>query len=625
MKKLLTGIIVTASLIIVLAVSFVFYGQFALDYSLESLRETLETSQEGFTGSENRIYQASLDSLVFEEIANKKADLESVVLLEYAARSVRAAVQQSGYTQAGLYLAEIIKGKSPQRNLLLRTMDSAYYFFKNLLKAFERFLKYMAKLLKLKPEEKRLSATAILILDEAEKMEQEWKLKEAEHYYREFLDRFPDRSERGFVKISLAHVMTKMQRLKEAVLILQEVKREFPGTREEVFAVNLLKRIEVIQKRLNRIPELENWIKSSPERLFTEEGGLELALSYLATFQLERAIAVFERLEQSPDPRLQAKSIFYRGWIHKWQGELEEGQALFQMLEKEFRLDKKMAIATTAEIAQVHYEKKEFQQAIDVYEKLSRQAAGETWKSLSELEKGSIYIFGLHDVEKARGQLEKLETIFRRGDPNFEQARKRFQDMLERGLRDDGFSALAQGRVEVALNIFQDYLKKFPRDGTAHSGIGSIYLIRGLLKEALESAQKGFDFERTEYTAAVLGFAHEKMGELEKASEFYTISLEIKSSYLPARFNLGYAYLRLGKFKEADGLLSELEAEKSVFSPVTQAKILNNRGCALWGLGKQEEAVSRFKEALKALPEFREARANIGLATTGEKPLPAVV
>lgn len=625
MKKLLTGIVVTASLIVVLAVSFVFYGQFALDYSLESLRETLEASQEdGFTGLENRIHRAGVDTLVVEEITRKEADLENVVLLEHAARSIRQAVEQSGYTQAGLYLAEIVKGLSPHRNLFLRAIDSVYYLFKNLGKTLQRLWKYGMKILHLRPEEERLSATAILILDEAEKMERNWKLKEAEQYYKEFLDRFPNRPERGFVKISLAYVLIKTQRLKAASEILKETRKEFPGTREDVLAANLAERIAVIQKRLNRIPELENWIKSSPDRLYTEEGGLELALSYLATFQLERAISAFEQLEQAPDPRLRAKALFYRGWVHKWKGELDEGQALFQMLEKEYRLDEKLTVATMAEIAQVHTDKKEFQQAVDIYDQLSRQASSEAWRSLTELEKGSIYVFGLNRVDKARQQIENLEKLFGRGNPAFEQARKRFQDLLEKGLRDDGFSALAQGRVEIALDIFKNYLKKFPRDGTAHSGIASIYLIRGLLQEALQNAQEGFDYERTEYTTAVLGYAYEKMNQFEKASEYYQISLEIIPSYLPSRFNLGYVYLKLGKFKEADELLKELESEKGDFSPVTKAKILNNRGCALWSLGKKKEAMARFEEALKALPDFAEARANMNL-TTGEKPVLAVV
>lgn len=616
---------VTAALIAVLAVSFVFYGQFALDYSLESLRDTLEATEEGdFTGLENRLNRAGFDNLILGEITKKEADFENVVLLEHAARSVRAAVQQSGYTQAGVYLAEIIKEKSPQRNLLLQAADSLYRFFKNLAKTFKRLWKYGAKLFRLEKEEGRLSETGILILDEAEKLERNWKLKEAERYYREFLERFPLRAERGFAKISLAQVLLKMQRLEEANQILEEVQTEFRGTREEMLAGSLLKRIDDVQKRLNRIPELENWIKGSPERLFTEEGGLELALSYFATFQLDRAVALLEKLQEAPDPRLRAKSIFYRGWIHKWQGELDEGEALFQLLGKEPRLEKGLASAATAELAQVHYEKKEYKQAIDQYEKLSRQAAGEAWKALSELEKGGIYYFGLGNSEKARQQIQKLEASFPKGDPNFEIARKKFESLLERGLRDQGFDALAQGRVEVASKIFQNYLKKFPRDGTALSGVAAISVIRGFLKEALEKAELGYELDRTEYTAAILGYVYEKMNNFERASTFYKISLEIKPSYLPARFNLGYAYLQRGMFKEADELLDDLEGERATFSTVTQAKILNNRGCALWGLGKQKEALDRFGEALKILPEFTEAKANIKL-TSGEKPVPAVV
>ena len=625
MKKLLTGLSLTVGFIVVLALSFIFYAQFALDYSLENLREALEASQNPEMDTlSNQLYEKSLNSLALEEITRKNGDLESVVLLEHAAKSIQVAVQQNGYTQAGVYIAEILKEKSPQRNSVLRLADTVFHFFKNLMKSTQNLWKYIVKRMRFSKETPPLNETGVLILAEAEKMEKNWNLPEAERYYREFLSRFSDRQERGFVSISLAHVLIKSHRLKEATEILKNVTREFPGSREETLAESLFQRINFIQKKLNRIPELENWIKASPERLFLEEGGLELALSYLATYQVDRALHILEQLAQAKDPAVHVKAVFYQAWIHKWQGDLDQGKALFEMLEKDVHVENKLANVITAQIAQVYYEKKEYRKAIDMYEKLSRKAAGEAWQALSHVETISINLFGIGDIEAARKQLEELKNIFPKGGIDFELNQKRFEELIEKGYRNEGFGALAQGRLDEAVTIFENFLKKYPRDGMVHSAMASIYIIRGRLKEALDEAEKGFSFERNEYTASVYSYAFEKMERYQEAEEYYNIALQINPFYLTARFNLSWVYMKVGKFKEADALLSELEKNQAGMSAITQAKILNNHGCALWGLGRNQEAIERFEQALKLYPDFAEAKSNSSLAV-GEKPVATVI
>ena len=621
MHKLATGLLITGALIIVLTFSFILYAQFALDYSLENLKQALQASEKEEPAEvDNRAYRSSLESLALEEIARKDADLETVILLEHAARSIRDAVEKSGYTRAGVYIAEVLKEKSPQRNLVLRTADAVFHFFKSLIEQLRNLWDYLWRRLRAVPEPSALPGTGILILGEAERMEKNWKLEEAERYYREFLNRYPDRTERGFVKISLAHVLIKMRRFDDAKVILEEVQKEFSGTREETLAMSLGLRIAAIQRRMARLPELENWVKSEPERIYLEEGGLELALSYLATYQVDRALSVLQKVAEAKDPRVRAKAIFYQAWIHKWQGDLEQGKELFQLLEKEPQLEEKLAMATTVQLAEVHYEKKEYREAAEQYEILSRKAAGEAWKALSQLEQSEIYLFGIGNVELARQHLEELRRILPGVSSDFALVAKRLEEAMERSLREEAFSALGQGRVEIALDLFKKYLEKFPRDGIAHSALASIYLIRGLLDQAVEEAEKGYGYVRDEYTATVLGYVYEKKGKLREAEEYYQIGLEIKPSYLTARFNLAWVYFMSERFKEADGLLAELERLKPEPSPTTRAKILNNRGCTLWVLGKRGEANHRFQEALEVSPDFSEARTNLAL-TSGEKPV----
>lgn len=618
------GVVYSGGLIVLIAFGFFgLYAQFALDYTLENLKETLEAVQEtDYSDFRYRVYHSTLENLAMEEMTRKDADLQSVMLLELAAHSVRDAVDQFGSARAGLYLTEILKEKSPQRSAFLRTTDAFFHYLKTFLRSTTNLWRYVWRRLQSAPEAPELETAGALILNEAEKFEKNWKLEEAERYYREFLDRYRERPERGFVKLSLAHVLIKMRHLEPAVAVLREVRREFPGTREETLAVALERRVLSIRRRLARLGELENWIKRQPERLFSEEGGLDLALSYLATYQLDKAISVLEKLSEAKDPRIRNKAIFYRGWVTKWRGDPDQGRKLFEMLEKEPRADSALTNLATAQLADIAYEKKEYKQALERYEDLAAKAAGETWKALSELEQSNIYLVGFKDTEMARRHLRRLEALIAATPATGrELLRKRLQEAIDTGLRDEAFADLGEGKVDSALKKFEEYQKKFSRDGRTHSGIASIYLLRSRLEDALGEAEKGYGYTRDEYTATVMGYVYEKMKKFTEAERYYAIGTEIKPSYLPARFNLAWVYLVTRHFEEADRLLVALE--KDVFRmPVrVRAKVLNNHGCALWGLGRKEEATEQFREALKLLPDFPEAKNNLNLAV-GEKPVP---
>ena len=80
MKKLLTGFFVFCGLVVILALSFIFYGQFALDYSLENLREALvvsaENQSQNATELGNHAISANLEGTILDEISHKDANLE---------------------------------------------------------------------------------------------------------------------------------------------------------------------------------------------------------------------------------------------------------------------------------------------------------------------------------------------------------------------------------------------------------------------------------------------------------------------------------------------------------------------------------------------------------------------
>ena len=618
MPKALKGILAAAAIVLFFVIGFSVYAQFALDYSLESLRNTLQASRRGFDSqSGSQAYQSKLESLLVEELAQKKTDFGNVVLLEHAARSMHEAVDASGYGRARVYLSEILKEKSSQRNWFLRALDAAYYFFQSFVKSFQQFWTYAFKRLQPGFQASPLEGTGVLILGEAEQREKNGQLAEAERLYREFLERYPGRAERGFVRISLAHVLMKMRQLDEAEKILHSVQNEYPGTREEDISTGLLLHTASMRRRLSRLPELENWIRDNPDRIFEERGGLELAVNYIATFQTDRALSVLRKLAEAPDPRVRAKALFYQGLLHKWEGDLEQGREIFESLGEEPGLDENLVAATQAELADVYYKAGDYNKALAHYGQFAKQAPEISLRVLSELEQGDINLFRLGNTEAAQERLERLRREFPNLGPQFKLARQRLEEALKQNVRENGFRALVEGRLDVAAQIFKDHLKKFPQDGRIRSALGSIYLLQGNLKEALEEAEKGYGLYQDEYTASVLGYVYEKIGEAVLAEKYYAIGTAIKPTYVVAKFNLSVMLLMRGAYKKADPLLKELEKQAPEPPSVIQAKVLNNRGCALWGLGEKTEARAYFEKALAVLPDFREARANVKLAGGG--------
>lgn len=623
-RKQVTGVLLSGGIIILIAIgAFVLYSQFALDYTLENLKDTLEAVQEGNSSElQTRVYQASLQNMALDQITTKDADLQSVMLLELAARSVRDAMDQYGSARAGLYLTEILKEKSLQRSFFFQTIDALFHFIQASLRSAQNFWKYSWDKIQGRHETVPLEATGALILNEADKMEKSWKLKEAEQYYKEFLDRYQGRPERGFVMLSLAHLQIKMRKLDEALNQLGEVRRQFPGTREESMAVRLQQRVLAVQKRLSKLGELENKVQAQPDS-FSGEGGLELALNYVATYQFDKAISVLGKLSDTGNPRIKNKALFYLGWIKKWQGDPDQGKKIFEMLENTPQVDKKMSDVVNLQLADISFEKKEYKEAVERYEDLGSKAASETWKALSELEQSNIYLIGLNDAEQARQHFQRLQSLVDTASTSGKEIlKKQLQEALDSSLREEAFADLASGNVDRALKKFVDYRKKFSRDGRAYSALASIELLKGRLEKALEPAEKGFGLTRDEYTATVLGYVFEKMKKYEDAKKYYIVGMQIKPSYIPARFNLAWVLLELKSYKNANQLLEALQNGHVRLPRAIQAKVLNNRGCALWGLGKREDAVSQFREALRVLPDLREAKNNLNLAA-GEKPVAA--
>lgn len=109
-----------------------------------------------------------------------------------------------------------------------------------------------------------------------------------------------------------------------------------------------------------------------------------------------------------------------------------------------------------------------------------------------------------------------------------------------------------------ALDVYQNILKDKPNDPQYHYMLGMIHEKNKERWKAIESYQKVIELNEKNYEAyAALAFLFYDNGEFEKAINYATISLEMKSSQPKLRHKLAQTYQELGQVDQA-----ELEYQK---------------------------------------------------------------
>jgi len=137
----------------------------------------------------------------------------------------------------------------------------------------------------------------------------------------------------------------------------------------------------------------------------------------------------------------------------------------------------------------------------------------------------------------------------------------------------------ALGRVEESLTEGRTALKLDPLSPVVNATLARALCCAGQFEEAIELSHKNFEILPDFFFSHwVLGWAHEQLGDLDKAIEHYRRSA--KDSGLTLCGYLGKALVRSGRPDEARALLGELEqrSKEQYVSPVASAVILAELG-----------------------------------------------
>ncbi|MGB7210649.1 MAG: tetratricopeptide repeat protein [Pyrinomonadaceae bacterium] len=170
-----------------------------------------------------------------------------------------------------------------------------------------------------------------------------------------------------------------------------------------------------------------------------------------------------------------------------------------------------------------------------------------------------------------------------------------------------GFTYGVQGRHAEALKASKQAAKLRPDWAETFVNIGASSFALGQYKEAADAYRQAIKLEDykpdTQYS---LGLSLEKLNRTDEEILAYRRALLLKPDHANAIEKLGMAYLKLKRYADA---LTQFEQLKT-YKP--DAKTYNYIGESLIELGKAEESVDAFNNAVSYNPDFDKARYNLG-------------
>ncbi|MEO7674127.1 MAG: trypsin-like peptidase domain-containing protein [Pyrinomonadaceae bacterium] len=170
-----------------------------------------------------------------------------------------------------------------------------------------------------------------------------------------------------------------------------------------------------------------------------------------------------------------------------------------------------------------------------------------------------------------------------------------------------GFTYGVQGRHAEALKASKQAAKLRPDWAETFANIGASSFALGQYKEAADAYRQAIKLEDykpdTQYS---LGLSLEKLNRTDEEILAYRRALMMKPDHAGAIEKLGMAYLKLKRYADA---LTQFEQLKT-YKP--DAKTYNFIGESLIELGKADESVDAFNNAVSYNPDFDKARYNLG-------------
>ncbi|MDD4013667.1 MAG: tetratricopeptide repeat protein, partial [Candidatus Omnitrophica bacterium] len=148
-----------------------------------------------------------------------------------------------------------------------------------------------------------------------------------------------------------------------------------------------------------------------------------------------------------------------------------------------------------------------------------------------------------------------------------------------------------------------------------HNNLAMQYYYGGEKEKAIEQLKISLSLADSPQTRVNLGFVYLELGKTDDAEKEFLEVMSRNKDFAPAYYHLGLIEMRRGNDDRALGLFEEAKEKYAVIKDRPfEAETHNALGMLLGKRGMQEKAIMEYEDALKIIPDFMEARLNLGLA-----------
>jgi tetratricopeptide (TPR) repeat protein len=173
-----------------------------------------------------------------------------------------------------------------------------------------------------------------------------------------------------------------------------------------------------------------------------------------------------------------------------------------------------------------------------------------------------------------------------------------------------GSLLLQKGRVDEAIDQFQQALDLQPNAADVHSNLGGALLQQGRVEEAIAQLQQALQIQPDSTQAHInLGNALLRKGRVNEAIAQFQRVIELQPGLASAHYNLGGALLQAGRVDKA---VARLQRALELQPDLADARM--NLGNALLGKGQLNEAIAQFQKAVELQPRLAAAHHNLANA-----------
>ncbi len=164
----------------------------------------------------------------------------------------------------------------------------------------------------------------------------------------------------------------------------------------------------------------------------------------------------------------------------------------------------------------------------------------------------------------------------------------------------------AKGEFERAIDVYRNGLKYNPNDTALREALALLLLQLHRVDEAITELEQAVKIKPDSASYCNLGIAWGQKGQIDKAAEYYTKSIQIEPGNAKAHYNLGNLYLAQQKLNKA--IVEYREAIRAMPDYVLAHNMLAS---VLLQTGQIDEAVMEFQQAVKIDPNNKDAQAGL--------------